>query len=129
MLNSFTVISGFLGAVILGGFTVSYLQATNKTQLIKLLLAFSGGFMLSIAFTHFIPELYSHQASTIGYYILLGFLIQLILEFFSGGIEHGHVHIHKGEKMPWECARVHVHSQRREDALGFIYLIIRSFNY
>ncbi|MCF8408186.1 MAG: ZIP family metal transporter [Crocinitomicaceae bacterium] len=101
MLNSFTVISGFLGAVVLGGFTVSYLQATNKTQLIKLLLAFSGGFMLSIAFTHFIPELYSHQANTIGYYILLGFLIQLILEFFSGGIEHGHVHIHKGEKMPW----------------------------
>jgi zinc transporter ZupT len=92
MLNSFTVISGFLGAVVLGGFTVSYLQATNKTQLIKLLLAFSGGFMLSIAFTHFIPELYSHQANTIGYYILLGFLIQLILEFFSGGIEHGHVH-------------------------------------
>ena len=101
MLNSFIVISSFVGAVILGGVTVVYLQATNKTQLIKLLLAFSGGFMLSIAFTHFIPELYSNKTATIGYFILLGFLVQLLLEFFSGGIEHGHVHIHKDEKMPW----------------------------
>lgn len=34
-------------------------------------------------------------------FILLGFLIQLLLEFFSGGIEHGHVHVHKGQRMPW----------------------------
>lgn len=101
MLNSFTVIVSLIGAVVVGGLTVVYLQATNKTQLIKLLLAFSGGFMLSIAFTHFIPELYEHQTASIGYFILLGFLIQLLLEFFSGGIEHGHVHIHKDEKMPW----------------------------
>ena len=31
----------------------------------------------------------------------MGFLVQLVLEYFSGGIEHGHVHVHKGQAMPW----------------------------
>ena len=37
----------------------------------------------------------------IGLFILGGFLIQLLLEFFSGGIEHGHVHAHKESKIPY----------------------------
>ncbi len=80
---------------------MTYLRQSNKANVIKLLLAFSGGFLLAIAFTHFIPELYHEESSSIGIYILLGFLVQLLLEFFSGGIEHGHVHVHKGQKMPW----------------------------
>ncbi len=101
MFSSLFVIASLLFSVILGGILVTYLQQTNKNQLVKLLLAFSGGFLLSIAFLHFIPELYGGKTKNIGIYILVGFLIQLILEFFSGGIEHGHVHVHKGQKMPW----------------------------
>jgi len=100
-MSGILVILTLLLPVILGGILVTYLQQTNKTQVIKLLLAFSGGFLLAIAFMHFIPSLYGDGNSFIGIYILLGFLIQLILEFFSGGIEHGHVHIQKGQKMPW----------------------------
>jgi zinc transporter ZupT len=100
-MESFIVISSLLLAVALGGFSVTYLKQSNKTQVIKLLLAFSGGFLLSIAFTHFIPDLYHDGEGSIGIYILIGFLIQLLLEFFSGGIEHGHVHVHKGQAMPW----------------------------
>jgi zinc transporter ZupT len=100
-MEGFIVISSLILSVALGGFFVTYLRQTNKAQIIKLLLAFSGGFLLSIAFTHFIPELYHEGSASIGIYILLGFLIQLLLEFFSGGIEHGHVHVHKGQAMPW----------------------------
>ena len=89
------------GAVVLGGVIVTFLSAHNKKSLIKLLLAFSGGFLLSIAFIHFLPELYESNLTQIGAYVLIGFLIQLMLEFFSGGIEHGHVHVHKGQSMPW----------------------------
>ena len=32
---------------------------------------------------------------------MIGFLIQLYLEYFSGGIEHGHIHIHKNHRIPW----------------------------
>jgi zinc transporter ZupT len=100
-MESIWVYSSLLLSVIIGGVMVTKLEATNKTQTIKLLLAFSGGFLLSIAFLHFIPDLYADESASIGMYILLGFLIQLILEFFSGGIEHGHVHVHKGQKLPW----------------------------
>jgi zinc transporter ZupT len=64
------------------------------------MLAFSGGFLLSIAFIHFIPELYEDVEINVGVFILIGFLIQLVLEFFSGGIEHGHIHVHAGAKLP-----------------------------
>lgn len=100
-MSSFVVFSSLIFSVVIGGFFVTYLHKTNKTQLIKLLLAFSGGFLLAIAFTHFIPDLYHENSNTIGIYILVGFLIQLLLEFFSGGIEHGHIHVHKGQSMPW----------------------------
>ena len=88
-------------AVVLGGLIVTYLHASNKQKFIKLMLSFSGGFLLSIAFIHFVPELYASGTENIGVYILIGFLVQLALEFFSGGIEHGHVHVHKGRAMPW----------------------------
>lgn len=87
-------------SVVLGGFIVSWMQRAKNDQLIKLLLAFSGGFLLSIAFIHFLPELYEESEVNIGLYILIGFLVQLLLEFFSGGIEHGHVHIHKNASIP-----------------------------
>lgn len=89
-----------VGSVILGGLMVQFLEKKSNTNIIKLLLAFSGGFLLSIAFIHFIPELYEHSTVQVGIFILIGFLIQLALEFFSGGIEHGHIHVHKNAKIP-----------------------------
>jgi zinc transporter ZupT len=94
------VLFGLIASVFLGGALVMWLQQNQNIQLIKLLLAFSGGFLLSIAFIHFIPELYEHSHTEIGIYILVGFLIQLVLEFFSGGIEHGHIHNHGKVRVP-----------------------------
>lgn len=95
------IILSLVASVLIGGLLVTLLQNANKQNIIKILLAFSGGFLLSIAFIHFVPELYEHSTANVGIYILLGFLIQLILEFFSGGIEHGHVHTHGEGKIPW----------------------------
>lgn len=83
-----------------GGLLVALLDKKNNDHIIKLMLAFSGGFLLSLAFIHFIPELYEHSTVKIGIFILVGFLIQLVLEFFSGGIEHGHVHSVHGATVP-----------------------------
>jgi len=90
-----------IAVVAAGGGFVHFLQANNKAQFIKLALAFSGGFLLAIVFEHLLPELYAGETANIGIYILVGFLIQLIMEYFSGGIEHGHIHVHKGQSMPW----------------------------
>lgn len=91
-----------VGSVLLGGGLVVFLQNINKGKLIKVLLSLSGGFLLAIAFIHFIPEIYAHGSEGVGYYILLGFLVQLFLEYFSGGIEHGHIHAKETKgTVPW----------------------------
>ncbi len=60
---------------------------------IKLLLAFSGAFLLAITFFELIPEVYSEGNQKINsLFILLGVLLQVFLEFFSKGAEHGHMH-------------------------------------
>ena len=95
------IIVGLISSVLFGGLIVSFFNATNNSQMIKFSLAFSGGFLLAIIFEHLLPDIYHDGAHDLGLYILFGFLIQLILEYFSGGIEHGHVHIHKGQSLPW----------------------------
>ena len=78
-------------SVIIGGILVELL---NKSTYLKLLLSFSGGYLLTIIFTHILPETYLDYGYDVGFYILVGFLIQLILEYFSQGAEHGHTHTH-----------------------------------
>jgi zinc transporter ZupT len=88
-------------AVILGYVLALVFKPKKKTNL-KLLLAFSGSFLLSITVIHLLPEVYAAKNETIGIYIMLGILFQILLEFFSKGAEHGHVHGHdKMSQMPW----------------------------
>ena len=61
---------------------------------LKLLISFSGAFILAICVLHLMPEIFRDYDQKIGVFILLGFVIQLLLEFFSDGIEHGHFHSH-----------------------------------
>jgi zinc transporter ZupT len=51
---------------------------------------------------HLLPEMYESEKPTIGLFIMFGILFQIILEFFSKGAEHGHVHGHeKMTQIPW----------------------------
>jgi zinc transporter ZupT len=91
--NFFTYIL-LAGVVMLGGGLVYFLKE-KITSGLRYLLAFSGAFMLGIAALHLIPEVYANHDTSIGIFVLLGFLVQLVLEYFSQGIEHGHIHAHK----------------------------------
>lgn len=89
-------------AVLLSFFGVYTLRPKNK-QLIKLCLAFSGAFLLAVIIFELFPEIYEHKnPKQMGLFVMLGILLQIILEFFSKGAEHGHVHIDKNSKtIPW----------------------------
>lgn len=88
-------------AVILGYVLALVIKPKKKSNL-KLLLAFSGSFLLSITVINLLPDVYATKNNTIGIYIMLGILFQILLEFFSKGAEHGHVHGHdKMHQMPW----------------------------
>ncbi|WP_339665151.1 ZIP family metal transporter [Maribacter arcticus] len=75
----------------------------QKNEYFKLLLAFSGAFLLALTIFELLPEVYNHSdPKTIGIFIMLGILFQIFLEFFSKGAEHGHVHISKeSTNFPW----------------------------
>ncbi len=64
----------------------------------KLVLIFAGSYLFSITILHILPELFAdpNSAYYMGLYILLGFLLQQVLDFMSSGIEHGHIHQHSG---------------------------------
>jgi zinc transporter ZupT len=67
---------------------------------LRLLLSFSGSFLVGVAFLHLLPELYHEVGATVGLWVLGGFLLQVVLEHFSMGIEHGHVHATRTGAMP-----------------------------
>lgn len=101
-------------SVIAGGILV---EIFKKASRLKLLLSFSGGFLLTIIFTHILPESYAESGKSLGFFILVGFLLQLILEYFSKGVEHGHTHTHD-----------HDHEHHRSFPLAiFISLSIHAF--
>ena len=82
-------------SVAVGAIIVEILKPT-KSKNIQLLLTFSGSYLLAVSFLHLIPELFHTETpKNIGIFILAGFLIQILLEFFSKGIEHGHFHKQK----------------------------------
>ncbi len=84
-------------SVFLGSALVFFYKPNDKA--LRLLLAFSGAYLLAITILHLLPEVYENSASfeRTGYFILFGILLQFVLESFSKGIEHGHSHL-KGKK-------------------------------
>lgn len=87
---------------VLIGYLIALLLKPKAKQNLKLLLAFSGSFLLSLTVMHLLPDVYESSNKSVGIFIMLGILFQIILEFFSKGAEHGHVHVHdKLTQMPW----------------------------
>jgi len=84
------------------GFLIVLILKPTQDRNLKLLLAFSGAFLLSITVFDFLPEVYISNNKPIGLFIMIGILLQIILEFFSKGAEHGHVHLDKSASaFPW----------------------------
>lgn len=79
-------------SVLLSGSTVLLFKLSRRSH--KLLLSFSGSFLLAMCVLHLLPEIYSAGDKRIGWFILGGFVLQLLLELLTRGLEHGHVHEH-----------------------------------
>lgn len=87
---------------LIGGFAVFVVKKNNTTKL-KLILSFSGAYLFAITVLHLLPDVYAgDQNHLIGLFILGGFILQILLEQFSQGIEHGHIHTHNHQtSFPW----------------------------
>ena len=80
---------------LLSGLSI-YLVPRGKRTSFKLLLVFAGSYLFSITVIHILPELYRHYSNLewVGLFVLAGFFLQQVLEYFTSGIEHGHIHTH-----------------------------------
>lgn len=84
------------------GYVVAVFLKKREMRNMEVFLAFSGAFLLSITVFELLPEVFETPSKDIGVYIMLGILLQIFLEFFSKGAEHGHVHLHSEAKhFPW----------------------------
>ncbi len=93
-------ISLFLSVVI--GYVLALVLKVKEVKQVSIFLAFSGAFLLSVTIFELLPEVYHTPSKDIGVYIIIGILLQIFLEFFSKGAEHGHVHLHsKKQIFPW----------------------------
>ncbi|MCK5470842.1 MAG: ZIP zinc transporter, partial [Cyclobacteriaceae bacterium] len=84
----------FLSAFI-PGLIIIKLQKPLKFDL-KYLLVFAGAFIFSITIVHLLPEILTASANPqrIGLFVLVGFFMQIFLDFVTTGVEHGHLHKH-----------------------------------
>ncbi|MFC3196199.1 ZIP family metal transporter [Parapedobacter deserti] len=93
-MNSILIVAILFISAFVSGIAVFFVRREN-TNMLKLILSFSGAYLFSITVLHLIPHVYhthSSASETIGLFVLLGFIFQLVLEQFSHGIEHGHIH-------------------------------------
>ena len=90
----------FLAIII--GYIIALLISNKKFEIQQYLLAFSGSFLLSITLFELLPEIFEQPSKQLGVLIMVGILLQIILDFITKGAEHGHVHVNeKSDKFPW----------------------------
>lgn len=82
------------------GLLIALIFKPSVNNGVKLLLSFSGSFLLAIIVFDFLPEVYEKPNKYIGLAIMLGLLLQILLEFGSKGAEHGHIHQKSDAKFP-----------------------------
>lgn len=82
-----------------GGSFPLWIKGLNDNGM-QVFLAFSGSFLLSITFLHLLPETFEALGAKTGLLLLIGFFVQLIIQRFTHGLEHGHVHLQHGHHMP-----------------------------
>jgi len=91
MLINFLIL--FLGSFLAG--IAAFILPPVADRKYKLVLVFAGAYLLAITITHILPELFNNgiNPTQIGLFVLIGFIFQEVLEHFTSGVEHGHMHV------------------------------------
>ena len=97
-----------------------YFVTNFRSANFKLLLVFAGAYLFGITVVHILPELYreNQEVELIGLFVLMGFFLQQVLEYFSSGVEHGHIHTtHHNHNHDHEGEHHHHHHKHEKSAL------------
>jgi zinc transporter ZupT len=96
-MNAPVAIISLVTPIIISGLLA--LKLTVKQTHLRLLLALSAAYLFSVSIIHLLPEAFTEKEhiKLTGLFIVLGFCLQVIIDTFSTGIEHGHVHLHSND--------------------------------
>jgi zinc transporter ZupT len=99
-----------------------YLVPKSKGTNYKLLLVFAGSYLFAITVIHILPELYQQNTGLelIGLFVLAGFFLQQLLEYFTSGVEHGHMHTHD----PHDHDHQHLHHHHSDHQKSISALVL-----
>lgn len=90
-LNDYWLLSlPFFGAMV--GIMFAHFFPLKKNLGLKIILSFSGAFLLGITVFELFPVIFSKGSKQLSIYVMGGILFQIVLEYFSKGAEHGHYH-------------------------------------
>jgi zinc and cadmium transporter len=84
--------------LLLGAGGASLLVQSARKKLLLDLLAFSGAYLFGILVMELLPVIFHEGHHTAGILFLVGFFVQLGMDFWTRGIEHGHLHIPAADK-------------------------------
>ena len=88
-----------IASVLLGSVLGIFFSRSNVLP--RLLLTFSGAFLLTVTVLEIFPNIYaSGHSLQLGLFVLLGVFIQILLEAVTKGAEHGHFHFHGQQEFP-----------------------------
>lgn len=71
---------------------IAYYAQRKSTISVNLFLVFSGAFLLATCILHLLPEIFEHQEINVAPFVLAGFFLQILIDYISKGVEHGHIH-------------------------------------
>ncbi len=71
---------------------LTYVYGQMSQQLQRFILAVSGAYVFGITILDLGPKVLLTGIHWVALFILAGFLLQVLIEYFSKGIEHGHAH-------------------------------------
>ena len=71
--------------VALAGGLILEILGEKAMNNLPIFLAFGGAFIMGLIFLHLVPEAFSFSANA-GIFVLLGFLVQIFLEYISKGL-------------------------------------------
>lgn len=104
-----------------------FLIPKGKGKNYKMLLVFAGSYLFAITVIHILPELYraAPALELVGLFVLIGFFLQQLLEYFTAGIEHGHIHT---EDSLHSHGHTHAHHHQTVSAIVLLFaLCIHAF--
>lgn len=67
-------------------------RLNHKLIDLSLLMLFSGAFLLTVTLTGILPHAVAESSTFIWLFVGMGYVFQLLIDVFTKGVEHGHIH-------------------------------------